>query len=774
MGEKDLRYKSSGSCAGDWCDVSMKCRCRWRWGTPGFCSRCHDKSQHRTCFLSSTFIFFLTSILVLGAFGKLFAWLTFAPFEHEKYAYGAGCQPDNEGSWAIGFYRGSSPFSLRPTELEGLQSDKGSAWPVANPILTCASIKDPNNPSNFVADPFLFSQGTNLFVFFETKNTLTLQGDIGVAKSEDQGATWHFVGIALDEDWHLSYPFVFEHQGKIYMMPEGSKKGDLRLYHATNFPLQWSLVKVIIRRPLVDASMVEFDGLFWIFGSDSSRYGAVKNGELEIWYASSPLGPWKPHIRNPVHNVHKSFGARSAGRPFIWEGKLYRLGQDCGDTYGKRVRAFQVEILTPSKFQEVEVPLGIIEPSWKKGRYAWNGVRHHHLDVMRLSSGDWIAVMDGDRVPSGDRSARIALGSIGLLILITLTFFVGLLYGFVRCGEPTSRPHNAKKGETPVVWARPQLISPMYRAVARLKRSGSTIKGRVRARSCMGCSLIIFSLIVGIAFVCLVVSCLFGGNGVEEPYAVEGQFSQFTMVTMTYADRLWNLRMFVKHYSRCASVREIVVVWNKGVPPNPLRDFDSAVPVRIRVEPINSLNNRFRLDPLIKTRAVLELDDDIMMTCDDVERGFKAWRERPERLVGFYPRLVEGRPLEYRNERFARSRAGYNMILTGAAFMDIDMAFPLYWSDENEKGRAIVDELFNCEDILMNFILGNRTESQPVEYVHPSWALDTSKLSNAAISRDTKVHYNKRTYCLLRFSQLYGKLPLKKVEFHSRADGWDY
>ncbi|KAL2649184.1 hypothetical protein R1flu_017312 [Riccia fluitans] len=237
---------------------------------------------------------------------------------------------------------------------------------------------------------------------------------------------------------------------------------------------------------------------------------------------------------------------------------------------------------------------------------------------------------------------------------------------------------------------------------------------------------------------------------------------------------MWNLKMFIRHYSRCASVREIVVVWNKGVVPDPQTDFESAVPVRVRVESVNSLNNRFRVDPLIQTRAVLELDDDIMMTCDDVERGFKAWREVPQKLVGFYPRLVEGKLLEYRNERFSRSHAGYNMILTGAAFMNSKVAFPLYWAEENRKGRVIVDELFNCEDILMNFVLANETVGLSVEYIHPSWSVDTSKSSSAAIRRDTKVHYSKRTNCLLRFSQLYGKMTLKKVSFNHRTDGWDY
>lgn len=36
--------------------------------------------------------------------------------------------------------------------------DKTAAWPVANPVVTCASVSNAGFPSNFVADPFLYVQ----------------------------------------------------------------------------------------------------------------------------------------------------------------------------------------------------------------------------------------------------------------------------------------------------------------------------------------------------------------------------------------------------------------------------------------------------------------------------------------------------------------------------------------------------------------------------------------------------------------------------------------
>ena len=49
---------------------------------------------------------------------------------------------------------------------------------------------------------------------------------------------------------------------------------------------------------------------------------------------------------------------------------------------------------------------------------------------------------------------------------------------------------------------------------------------------------------------------------------------------------------------------EILVVWNRGPPPDPRTAFQSEVPVRVRVEPLNSMNNRFRPDPGMKFRWV--------------------------------------------------------------------------------------------------------------------------------------------------------------------------
>lgn len=112
--------------------------------------------------------FLLAAAAAAALVGGAYFWVVVASFRLPD-SQALGCRPDGEGSWAIGVFYGSSPFDLRPIELEGKSSANGSAWPVANPVLTCASATEAGYPSNFVADPFLYLQVRETHCFFSLK-----------------------------------------------------------------------------------------------------------------------------------------------------------------------------------------------------------------------------------------------------------------------------------------------------------------------------------------------------------------------------------------------------------------------------------------------------------------------------------------------------------------------------------------------------------------------------------------------------------------------------
>lgn len=56
-------------------------------------------------------------------------------------------------------------------------------------------------------------------------------------------------------------------------------------------------------------------------------------------------------------------------------------------------------------------------------------------------------------------------------------------------------------------------------------------------------------------------------------------------------------------------------------------------------------------------------------------------------------------------------------------------------------GRAVVDKIFNCEDVLLNYLYANASLFVIVEYVKFAWAIDIFKFLGVVISRNIDMYY---------------------------------
>ena len=71
----------------------------------------------------------------------------------------------------------------------------------------------------------------------------------------------------------------------------------------------------------------------------------------------------------------------------------------------------------------------------------------------------------------------------------------------------------------------------------------------------------------------------------------------------------------------------------------------------------------------IETNAVLSIDDDIvMLTPDEIQFGYQAWREFPDRLVGYPPRLHLWESATGKHRYESEWTNEVSIILTGASF----------------------------------------------------------------------------------------------------------
>lgn len=201
------------------------------------------------------------------------------------------------------------------------------------------------------ADPFLIDHPTGLHVFFEVYDYAADRGHIAAGRLE--GDRLVPLGPVLTPDYHLSYPFVFAHDGEVFMLPESHQSGRLELWRAVEFPLRWELHRTALEgTPCADSALVEQDGQWWLFTNICRDSFGDFCSELHVFRVDGPgMTRVEPHPLNPV--VLGSRVARGGGRVFEEDGRLYRVAQDNSHgVYGYGLCLMEIECLSPRDYRE--------------------------------------------------------------------------------------------------------------------------------------------------------------------------------------------------------------------------------------------------------------------------------------------------------------------------------------------------------------------------------------------------------------------------------------
>ena len=236
-----------------------------------------------------------------------------------------------------------------------------------------------NNNYQFFADPFIYkSESGDYRILYEELNYNEQYGNISqfILNKKNQVISSE---VLIDTKSHLSYPFIFYENGKMYVFPEASSSGKLSCYEYDSQEQKQTFKKDIVNLPLLDATILKYQNKYWIF---CTMAGNEANRKLYIFHSENLLGPYTAHKENPVKdNIN---GSRPAGNFIEVDGNLYRPAQDCEGYYGSSISIFKIIHLCENKF---------IEESYMSIYPAKNG--YYNFGMHTINSVENKIVVDG-------------------------------------------------------------------------------------------------------------------------------------------------------------------------------------------------------------------------------------------------------------------------------------------------------------------------------------------------------------------------------------------
>ncbi|KAM7533198.1 hypothetical protein Aperf_G00000127425 [Anoplocephala perfoliata] len=241
-----------------------------------------------------------------------------------------------------------------------------------------------------------------------------------------------------------------------------------------------------------------------------------------------------------------------------------------------------------------------------------------------------------------------------------------------------------------------------------------------------------------------------------------GYSKKFTAIILTY-DRIQMLLKNIAIFNVFEHlVESIIIVWNHQVlKPESFQWPKLRVPIHIIRTKVNSLQNRFLPFDLIRTDAVLTVDDEVIPEPKALENGFEVWSEYQDRIIGFVARGHEWLKSEGKFRYVAKSLGSYSLILTGASFFHKYYLYA-YTFELPHEIYSTVGELMNCEDIAMNMLSQQISERDP----HRVYAATRFACPSCKSGLSTKKsHYTMRSVCITNFINFFGYDPLKFGSF---------
>lgn len=192
----------------------------------------------------------------------------------------------------------------------------------------------------WAADPFLFEHQGKIYIFAELYDYVKCRGCLGYYELSSSSPKWKKI---IEEEYHLSYPYIFETKEGIFIMPESGANEDLAIYRAVKFPDQWEKIKVL-RSGIQYGDTTPFE---WNHHHYALSYD-VKTPEYKLVLMDLES---EEHIDREIRcsNIHCR---RPAGAVFQIGEQWIRPAQNCENGYGKGLCFYHFSMNNQGEYQE--------------------------------------------------------------------------------------------------------------------------------------------------------------------------------------------------------------------------------------------------------------------------------------------------------------------------------------------------------------------------------------------------------------------------------------
>ncbi|KYO25734.1 exostosin-like 1 [Alligator mississippiensis] len=206
---------------------------------------------------------------------------------------------------------------------------------------------------------------------------------------------------------------------------------------------------------------------------------------------------------------------------------------------------------------------------------------------------------------------------------------------------------------------------------------------------------------------------------------------------------------------------QVLVLWSSETSPPPSGKWpQTPVPLTV-IHGRRKISDRFFPYPAIGTDAVLSLDEHASLSTSEVDFAFVVWRSFPDRIVGFPMRSHFWDPGQRRWGFTSKWTNEFSMVLTAAAFYH--RYYHSLFTHYLPAGlRELSDQLGDCEDILMNFLVSAVTRLPPVKVTQRKQHKEAApqQASQSAGISGGPLRFSQRQACVNRFAAGFGYMPL--------------